>query len=124
MAKLIGIAVHFRFGTRGYPEPAEDEELLGDSIYSILSTVPGERVRRPTFGCYLRYLVFANMGKAAAVRARAEAREAIKKFEKRVQVDDIEFEKIDDNRINLIVYWRVKGTIEDARSTVVPFGVR
>lgn len=107
MAKIKGIAVNFRFGPRGYPEWATDIELLGDSILSVLKTIPGERVYRPTFGCYAIRLLFANMSIAAALRVRSEARRAIETWEPRVIVDEILINNVDSS-IQLTVIWRPK----------------
>jgi len=102
---LHGMAVHFRSGPRGFPEYADDVELLGDSIETILKTVPGERPYRPTFGCYLKRLLFVNMSQAAALRARSEVRRAIDAWEPRVIVDDVLIQT-ENNKIMLTVIWR------------------
>jgi len=111
MPQIKGIAVPWRFGSKGYPEPATDIELLGDSIYTILMTLPGERVYNPTFGCNLKRLLFTNMSRQARVRASTEARTAIQSNEGRVIVDDI---LIDNNAaanvIVLTVVWRPLGS--------------
>jgi len=122
MPQIKGIAVPFRFGTRGYPEPAVDIELLGNSISSVLKTLPGERVYRPTFGCNLKRLLFTNMSRQARVRAATEAREAIRINENRVIVDDI---LIDNNAaantISLTVVWRPLGNASQQQRTVLQF---
>ena len=119
---MKGIAVHFRFGPRGYPEPAEDIELLKGSIEAILKTVPGERPHRPTFGSNLRRVLFANMTRAQALRARTEAKLAISTWEPRVVVDEIYLNPV-DNRIEMIVVWRWKNSPASQRSTNLVFGV-
>jgi len=119
--RIHGLAVHFRFGVRGYPEPADDTELLADSIETILKTAVGERVHRPTFGSHLKRIVFADMGRAAAVRARVEARRAIEQWEKRVIVDAVNF-RTEDSTIFLDVVWRPRNNMADARQTQIPFG--
>lgn len=125
MPRIRGIAVNFRFGPKGFPEPAVDIELLNDSIYSILKTKRGERVHRPSFGCDLHRLMFANMSREAKVRARTEAREAIALQEKRVIVDDIVIEEVDDNttpKIKLTVIWRPLGNPNVTSRTAATFG--
>lgn len=123
MPQIHGIGVPFRFGSRGYPEPADDIELLGDSIYTILKTARGDRVRRPTFGSDLHRLIFVNMSSQAKVRARTTAREALRTQEPRVIVDDIVIEQEDEaNRIMLTVLWRPQSNPDIQRQTGVPFG--
>ena len=119
--RIRGLAVHFRFGTNGYPEPAEDTELLSDQIETILKTPIGSRVHRPTFGTSLHRILFANLSRAAAVRARVEARRAIEKWEKRVIVDQIDF-RVSGSTIFLDVSWRPNNNLADARRVSVPFG--
>ncbi len=118
--RIHGIGVHFRFTSRGYPTPADDVELLGDSIETILKTTPGERVHRPSFGCDLKRLLFAGLTRATAVRAAVLARQAIERFEKRVIVDEITFQTR-DSTILLNVRWRPKGNLSDARRLSIPF---
>lgn len=124
--RIRGIAVNFRFGPKGYPEPADDEELLGDSIYTILSTMPGERRHRPRFGCNLKRILFGNINQVTLVQVEVEARQAIERWERRVVVDQI-LVRDEASRIVVEVVWRPKGSMVDARRTQIPFdqaGVR
>ena len=123
--RIRGLAVNFRFGDKGYPEPADDEELLGDAIYTILSTMPGERRHRPQFGCNLKRLLFGNINQVTLVQVEIEARLAIERWEQRVIVEQI-LVRDETSRIIVEVVWRPKGTMVD-RSTQIPFdqaGVR
>lgn len=124
--RIRGIAVHFRFGDNGYPEPADDVELLGDSIYTILSTMPGERRHRPQFGCNLKRLLYGNINQVTLIQVEVEARQAIERWEPRVIVDQI-LVRSEGSRIIVEVVWRPKGSMADARRTQIPFdqaGVR
>ncbi len=121
MARDIkGVAVNFRFGLKGFPEPACNTELLSDSIYTILSTKTGERVYRPEFGSNLKRVLFGNLSRAAAVRARVEARRAIEQWEPRVVVDDI-LVTVRDSTILLEIVWRPRNNLADAQRTQIPF---
>lgn len=134
MARIKGLAVNFRFDSNGYPAESVDVRLLEDSILTILKTIPGERVYRPTFGCYAIRLLFANMSKAAALRCRSEARRAIETWEPRVIVDDIlisanagSFNSVSGPVVNssaastitLTVVWRPKGNAQQQQKTSV-----
>lgn len=122
MPQIKGIAVNWRFGPKGYPEPATDIELLSDSIYTILKTLPGERVYRPTFGCNLKRLLFTNMSRQASVRAITEAREAIRLNETRVIVDDIQINQdADANTISMSIVWRPLGNKTQQQRTSIQF---
>ncbi len=116
MARIKGVSVPFKFTRRGYPESCVDEKCLHDSIFSILSTIPGERVMRPEFGSYLRVLLFESMSRATGFRARAEVFRAIGAWERRVAVQDVLFE-LNDTTIIVHVTWRSGGNLE-ARTTL------
>jgi phage baseplate assembly protein W len=78
------------------------EEGIRQSIWTILSTAPGERVMRPDFGCGLSDLVFAvnNAGTASAVAGAV--REALAVWEPRIDVLDV-FAAADPERPNLLL---------------------
>lgn len=121
MARDIkGVAVNFRFGSRGYPEPACNTELLADSIYTILSTKTGERVHRPEFGSNLKRVLFGSITRASAIRARVEARRSIEQWEPRVVIDDI-LVTVQDSTILLDIVWRPRNNLADANRTQIPF---
>ena len=65
------------------------DDGIRQSIRSILSTAPGERVMRPDFGCALADLVFAVNDDATAAEAAAAVREALALWEPRVDVIDV-----------------------------------
>jgi uncharacterized protein len=67
----------------------DDDESIRQSIWSILSTAPGERVMRPDFGCALQDLVFAVNDDATAAEVAAAVREALALWEPRVDVLDV-----------------------------------
>ena len=119
MAAPKGISVPFRFTTDGYPTACEGERALHDSLFTILSTVPGERVMRPTFGSYLKLILFENINRATAFRARAEVFRAIRQWEPRVVVQEVFFD-LADTSINLHVVWRSAGTLQAVTSLSFP----
>jgi phage baseplate assembly protein W len=116
MTRIRGISVPFKFTKRGYPESCTDEKCLHDSIFTILSTIPGERVMRPNFGSYLRIVLFDSITRATGFRARAEVFRAIAAWENRVSVQDVLFE-LEDTTITVHVTWRSGGNLE-ARTTL------
>ena len=116
MARIKGISVPFKFTKRGYPESCVDEKCLHDSVFTILSTIPGERVMRPDFGSFLRIVLFESISQATGFRARAEVFRAIAVWEPRVSVQDVLFE-LDDTTITVHVTWRSSGNLE-ARTTL------
>jgi phage baseplate assembly protein W len=88
--QLKAIAVPMRFDATGYPAPAFNDTVLFQSIRTILLTVPGERVMRPTFGCWAKLILFDNLSRASATRAEFEIRRALEQWEPRIEVTGIE----------------------------------
>ncbi len=62
------------------------EESVRQSIWIILATARGERVMRPDFGCGIHDLVFAVNNAATAGRAATEVREALIRWEPRIEL--------------------------------------
>jgi|SRR3990167_3282546 len=60
-------------------------ELLLQDIQQLLLTIPGERVNRPDFGCFLRNQIWENID-SAAIKGAASIREALDTYEPRVTV--------------------------------------
>lgn len=119
MARIKGISVPFKFTKRGYPESCVDEKCLHDSVFTILSTMPGERVMRPNFGSYLRIVLFDSITRATGFRARAEVFRAISVWEPRVSLQDVLFE-LDDTTITVHVTWRSSGNLEATTTLALP----
>ena len=68
---------------------AQHEESIRQSIWMILSTSPGERIMRPTFGSGLQDLVF-RVNNAGLVGAAVSAvREALTRWEPRIILLDV-----------------------------------
>ena len=65
------------------------DDSIRQSIRSILSTAPGERVMRPDFGCAVPDLVFAVNDAATAAEVAAAVREALAIWEPRIDVIDV-----------------------------------
>ena len=68
---------------------AEYEESVDQAIQIILSTALGERVMRPSFGCAIHELVFAPNSAATRGMAEHHVREALLRWEPRIEVLDV-----------------------------------
>jgi len=119
MTRIKGISVPFKFTKRGYPESCLDEKCLHDSVFTILSTIPGERVMRPDFGSFLRIILFENINRITGLRARFEIFRAITIWEPRVNVVDVLFE-LEETTILLHVTWTANGNIGATTSLALP----
>jgi phage baseplate assembly protein W len=65
---------------------AEYEADIRQSIIIILETSRGERVMRPDFGCGIHELVFEVIDVATLTRVETSVREAMTKYEARIEV--------------------------------------
>ena len=95
---------------------------IHQAIEIILSTSPGQRVMRPTFGCRLHELVFSPNNSHTAAQARRYVEEAIGMWEPRVQVVHIAVRPDSDEPARLLIEvdYEIKAT-HDRRSLVYPF---
>jgi phage baseplate assembly protein W len=95
---------------------------IRQSIEIILSTSPGQRVMRPTFGCRLHELVFAPNNSHTAAQARRYVEEALGMWEPRITVLSVEVgaDPSDHGRLMIEVEYEVKNS-HDRRSLVYPF---
>ena len=87
---------------RGRIEMVSDDESVRQSIWTILSTVPGERVMRPDFGCGLAELVFAPNTSGTAGQIMSAVREALIQWEPRIDVLEVDAVP-DDTQPNLLL---------------------
>ena len=92
------------------------------SIEIILSTSPGQRVMRPTFGCRLHELVFAPNNSRTAAQARRYVEEALGMWEPRINVLGVSVTADPGSvgRLLIEVKYEMKST-HDRRSLVYPF---
>lgn len=73
----------------------EGEALVRRSLMLILSTAPGERLMRPDFGCGIHELVFQPNTAALRGAVRDKVRDAVRKWEPRVDLLDVEVDTAD-----------------------------
>ncbi|MCB0108932.1 MAG: GPW/gp25 family protein [Caldilineaceae bacterium] len=100
-----------------------EEDEIAQSILIILSTMPGERVLRPTFGCNLYELQFAPMNMETLALARRYVEEAITMWEPRITILNILVEAgtgDHDGALLIAMHYEIKST-RDKRSLVYPF---
>lgn len=70
---------------------AEDQDVR-ESLRILLSTVPGERVMHPSYGCGLQRMVFENITESTLTEIRSLVEKAVRFFEVRITLDQIEFD--------------------------------
>jgi phage baseplate assembly protein W len=90
--QFIGTGWKFNVATNddGQIALVDEEALVSQSIEIILGTAKGERHMRPEFGCGIHDLIFAVNNATTASRVVQEVREALLKWEPRIDVRDIQ----------------------------------
>jgi len=117
-----GLAWPLQIDPRGGIALARGERDIEQSIRIILETVPGERKMRPEFGCRVHELVFAPNNASTAGLVIYYVEEALKRWEPRVDVQEVNVETDPnwDGALLVEIKYRVKDT-HDERSIVYPF---
>ena len=98
------------------------EENVRESIFVILGTAPGERVKREDFGCRIHDLMFAPNNDETAARAEYYCEEAIYKYEPRI--GDVKCHAVpskdEPNRLDVRITYQIAGKSEK-KNLVYPF---
>ncbi|GAB1420218.1 GPW/gp25 family protein [Anaerolineales bacterium] len=99
-----------------------DDVAIRQAIYVIIFTVPGERVMRPEFGCQIHELIFDPANEETAILAERYVREAILRWEPRIDIMSLEVDPGDAGRGELMIriQYLIKGQYEP-RSLVYPY---
>jgi hypothetical protein len=101
------------------------EENVRQSIFIILGTAPGERLKRPDFGCRIHDLMFAPNNDMTAALAEVYCKEAIYKYEPRI--DHLMVRALGNadqpNRLDVRIEYIIAGK-NDKRNLVFPFYLR
>jgi phage baseplate assembly protein W len=121
---FLGLGVAFPIQLdEGEIKPAEAEESIRQSIRIILGTAKGERVMRPDFGCGIYDLVFEMTTASTAGKISQAVREALLRFEPRIDVIDIRVTPKSDKegeKIFISIDYQVRAT-NNAFNLVYPF---
>jgi len=91
---------------------SEHEQDIKEAIRIILETAPGERLMRPDFGCGIHDLVFSTISRASIGLFESRLREAIIKWEPRVEIlrVDISTKDADNGKLEIQLACRVRDT--------------
>ena len=92
------------------------------SLLLILSTAPGERIGRPDFGCGIHDLVFSARSSATLGQVRDAVNGAIKRWEPRVDVLNVEvkFDPKDARGLLIFLDYQIQAT-NSRYNLVYPF---
>ncbi len=103
-------------------EQSHYEESVQQAIGMILSTAPGERVMRPSFGCGIHDLVFATNSAATLGLVASEVRRSLTEWEARIDVleVDVQSDAVQPNHLLIHIHYRVR-TTNNRFNLVYPF---
>lgn len=108
-----------------HTQMVSDEEDIRQSLHILLSTVPGERVHRPTFGCGIHKLVHEKMNSSTTTLFQHIIEKAIILFEPRIQVTQIHFNTDNEEEGILLITIDYTIRLTNTRSNMVyPFYFR
>jgi uncharacterized protein len=110
-----------RFGADGLTMVSAEDDIR-ESLLILLSTVPGERVMQPTYGCGLKMHVFETINESTLAAIRDVVSKAILFFEPRVVVENIDIDQSEgmEGKLNIHVGYRVR-TTNNRYNLVYPF---
>ena len=97
----------------GSTSTVEDDESVRQAIILLLSTTPGERLMRPEYGSHLNRLVFGPNDHTAAGLAIHYVRQAIERWEPRVEIVEVDAGADPDryNQLNILLRYRVRASL-------------
>lgn len=121
---FLGVGWNFPVGVDGNGQirMARYEESVRQAIWTILGTAKGERVMRPGFGCAIHDLVFAPTSAETVGRIGSAVREALVRWEPRIEVLDVSVatDATSPNRLLIQVNYAIR-TTNSRFNLVYPF---
>lgn len=118
----VGVGSPIETDASGALRLASYEDSVRQSIWLILGCAPGERVMRPDFGCGIHDLVFDAFTSSTGGQVAEAVRDALLRFEPRIDVQDIQIEPSGDAGEVLLISidYNVRAT-NNAFNLVYPF---
>ena len=119
-----GLAFPLSVDSRGGIAMVREESDIDQAIAIILGTAPGERPMRPEFGCGVHDYVFDTIDASTVGRMEEEVRNALTRWEPRIDVVGLDFDLdgVDRGELMIQIDYRVRAT-NHYRNLVYPFYV-
>ncbi len=97
---------------RGGIDMVADHASVRQAVFILLTTIPGERVMRPDYGCYLFRLIFSPNDDTTAGLAIYYVRQALARWEPRVTVLRLDANRAPEapEQLNIDLEYRVRGS--------------
>jgi phage baseplate assembly protein W len=126
MSDILGSGLAFppSIDQRGGVALARGEEDVRQAIGIVLSTAHGERPMRPEFGCAIHDHVFDGLDAATLGEMDRAVRQALARWEPRIDVVDVSFDLsiVDRGCLLIDLTYRIRAT-NSIRNLVHPFYV-
>ena len=124
MSDIIGTGVSFplRVDRQGGLALSSGDTDVQEAIDVILGTAKGERPMRPEFGCGVHDYVFETIDARTLAKIEYEIREALDRWEPRIEVLDIDpdLTRVDQGILMIDITYSLRAT-NDIRNLVYPF---
>jgi phage baseplate assembly protein W len=93
-------------------EMVDGSASIRQAILLLLSTIPGERVMRPEYGCDIHRLIFSPNDDTTAGMAIYYVRRALERWEPRIQIIRLDAERSPESpeRLDIILEYRILAT--------------
>jgi phage baseplate assembly protein W len=100
-------------------EMVEEHASVRQAVLLLLSTVPGERVMRPDYGCDLQRLIFSPNDDTTAGLAIHYVRQALTRWEPRLEILHLDAGRdgADPGRLEIAVQYRVRASRREDQLT-------
>lgn len=126
-SKIIGSGFSFpmQIDALGGTEMTSDDENIRQSMMLILGTAPGERMKRPTYGCAIHDILFEPNTAITAAKIEYEVKRALMEFEPRVADIEVvaEPDSAEQSRMNVTISYTIRKT-NTKSNLVYPFYLR
>lgn len=101
-----------QLGPSGGIAMVEEGASVRQSILLLLTTLPGERVMRPEYGCELYSLVFSPNDETTAGLAIHFVRRALDRWEPRIEIQKLDAgrNEFEPGILNVVLEYRVRAT--------------
>lgn len=109
-------------GLSGEADMVTAEEDIRQSLMILFSTVPGERVMLPGYGCPLHLHVFDSMNQHTLTHLQSLISDAVLRYEPRILLEDVQFDRSGalDGQLRITLVYLIRQT--NTRSNMVfPF---
>jgi phage baseplate assembly protein W len=113
-----------RIAPTGAIDMVEEHAAIRQAVLLLLTTLPGERVMRPEYGCDLHRLAFSPNDDTTAGLAIYYVRRALERWEPRIQLLQVDANRSpqDSWRLDVTVEYRVRATQRGER-LIYPFAL-